>query len=286
MVDMSPNSCIIHITRSKTGLGLSIAGGKGSTPFKDDDEGIFISRITRNGPADLAGLHVGDKVLSVNGISLIDISHYEAVEILKTAGSDLVLEISRDEFSMLEESNPKTNIDMIHNQYISSLSEPLLTKNDVLNTKVQLSTTLIRDSRGLGFSIAGGKGSPPFKGDSDAIYISRISEGGVAYKDGKLAVGDKIISINGTELIGATHEQAVNILTSLDRFVRITVEREIPFNNNDFLELPGKHMDTINNRYINHSTFHNAKINTFEDTAVNIFLFLSIYSIYFFSLLI
>lgn len=36
----------IHIKRTTGGLGLSIAGGIGSTPFKGDDEGIFISRVT------------------------------------------------------------------------------------------------------------------------------------------------------------------------------------------------------------------------------------------------
>ena len=39
--------------RENRGLGLSIAGGLGSTPYKNNDEGIFISRVTPNGPADL-----------------------------------------------------------------------------------------------------------------------------------------------------------------------------------------------------------------------------------------
>lgn len=48
----------IKIERTSTGLGLSIAGGHGSTPFRGDDQGIFISRITEGGPADLADLRV------------------------------------------------------------------------------------------------------------------------------------------------------------------------------------------------------------------------------------
>lgn len=48
----------IKIDRTNTGLGLSIAGGLGSTPFRGDDQGIFISRITDGGPADLADLRV------------------------------------------------------------------------------------------------------------------------------------------------------------------------------------------------------------------------------------
>lgn len=48
----------VHIARAAGGLGLSIAGGRGSTPYIGDDEGIFISRVTPNGPAYLAGLRV------------------------------------------------------------------------------------------------------------------------------------------------------------------------------------------------------------------------------------
>lgn len=86
----------IHIERTSAGLGLSIAGGKGSTPFRGDDEGIFISRVTEGGPADLAGLRVGDKVVKVNGVSVVDVDHYHAVEVLKACGAVLVLHISRE----------------------------------------------------------------------------------------------------------------------------------------------------------------------------------------------
>jgi protein scribble len=75
----------ISFSRADKGLGLSIAGGLGSTPFKGDDEGVFISRVTAGGPADEAGLRVNDKVLSVNGATFVDVDHYEAVAILKAS---------------------------------------------------------------------------------------------------------------------------------------------------------------------------------------------------------
>lgn len=61
---------------------------------------------------------------------------------------------------------------------------------------ITLHTTLIRDPGcGLGFSIAGGRESSSYKEDTDGVYISRIAEGGVAHKDGKLQLGDKVISV-------------------------------------------------------------------------------------------
>lgn len=62
---------------------------------------------------------------------------------------------------------------------------------------ITLHTTLIRDQigQGLGFSIAGGKGSPPFKDGCDGIFISRITEAGLADRDGKILVGDRILAV-------------------------------------------------------------------------------------------
>lgn len=39
---------------------------------------------------------VGDKVLSVNGASLVEVDHYYAVEVLKASGHTLTLVITRD----------------------------------------------------------------------------------------------------------------------------------------------------------------------------------------------
>ncbi|XP_031624898.1 protein lap4 isoform X10 [Contarinia nasturtii] len=265
----------IHIERTSAGLGLSIAGGKGSTPYKGNDDGIFISRVTEGGPADLAGLKIGDKVLKVNGVSVIDADHYNAVDILKACGSVLVLVVQREITRLVghpvftqdgslaqiaisnRSANPAVTVPVqqqtveqiintsaksipspiqIHNeqqQHVEHLSTPHsngITENGrEITHKITLHTTLIRDQigQGLGFSIAGGKGSPPFKDGSDGIYISRITEGGLAHRDAKILVGDKVLVINGVDMTNGTHEAAVQLLTDHQRFVRLVVQREV-----------------------------------------------------------
>ncbi|XP_048007105.1 protein scribble homolog isoform X10 [Leguminivora glycinivorella] len=286
--------CIeVRIARAAGGLGLSIAGGRGSTPYIGDDDGIFISRVTPNGPAYLAGLRVGDKVLSVNGTSVVDVDHYYAVEVLKASGATLVLVVTRespnstrthsrapsgashhsvssttDTVSTLENGQIPTGRGIptkpliignayaqefepehkpSNNQHVNfspsptgqvttdtyhrlEASPPPLTQPYIppaYQQKVLVHTTLIRDGAGLGFSIAGGKGSPPYRDDSDAIYISRISPQGAASKDGKMMVGDKVVSINGVEMENARHEAAVSLLTGHERFVRLVLQRTI-----------------------------------------------------------
>lgn len=64
--------------------------------------------------------------------------------------------------------------------------------------KVTLHTTLIRDQigQGLGFSIAGGKGHVAFRDDCEGIYISKLTENGLAHKDGKILVGDRVLAVS------------------------------------------------------------------------------------------
>jgi predicted metalloprotease with PDZ domain len=56
--------------------------------------------VTPGGPADLAGLRVHDKVLSVNGISCVNVDHYEAVGILKVQH---IFSLLKMQFSNLSE---------------------------------------------------------------------------------------------------------------------------------------------------------------------------------------
>lgn len=59
----------LHVTLERApggGLGLSIAGGVGSVPFRGLDQGIFVSRLAPGGLAETSGLKVGDKLLEVS----------------------------------------------------------------------------------------------------------------------------------------------------------------------------------------------------------------------------
>ncbi|XP_077519610.1 protein scribble homolog isoform X27 [Amblyomma americanum] len=273
----------IYVERNASGLGLSVAGGKNSTPFKGDDEGIFISKITEGGPAERAGLRVGDKILSVNNMSVVDIDHYEAVNTLKAAGSRISLliarEVQRPTSSLAREpvtvaaAPPKAPLQQTHSEplrpsegeeplppsvaasvpqqrarppttggaqslltplhpgdgdqrSLPTTPEPRTPEPDFETKREIIYTTLIRDHNGLGFSIAGGKGGTPYKDGSQGIFISRIAEGGAAARDGKLRVGDRVLSINGIDMDGVRHDQAVAMLTGLERFVRLVVQRE------------------------------------------------------------
>lgn len=91
---------VIKINRQEgAGLGIRIAGGKGSNPYKEDDDGIFITRILPESPAQSTGLKVGDKLVKVNQMCLNDLTHQQAADTLKEAvksDNQLVLSVLQE----------------------------------------------------------------------------------------------------------------------------------------------------------------------------------------------
>uniref|UniRef100_A0A8P4KIK5 Protein scribble homolog n=1 Tax=Dicentrarchus labrax TaxID=13489 RepID=A0A8P4KIK5_DICLA len=219
----------LNIQRQTGGLGISIAGGKGSTPYKGDDEGIFISRVSEEGPAARAGVKVGDKLLEVNGVDLHEAEHHTAVEALRSSGATVSMTVLRER--MVEPENAITTTPLRpEDDYFprerrsSGVAFNLETTQS--GPQQRLSTCLMRNDKGLGFSIAGGKGSTPYRTGDTGIYISRIAEGGAAHRDSTLRVGDRVISINGVDMTEARHDQAVALLTGTSPTIALLVERD------------------------------------------------------------
>ncbi|XP_033640380.1 protein scribble homolog isoform X7 [Asterias rubens] len=246
----------ISFSRDGGGLGISIAGGRGSTPYKGNDQGIFISRVVEGAMAFKQGLLVGDKVLSVNGVNLVDADHLEAVEALRSSTDHINIVILRETANNAdgtaaattpqepEQSHAEVNLPSMHDPLEELLShQPTQILEDsegkmqerpgvkfapepkVRLVQEKISIKLCKDSNGLGFSIAGGKGSTPFKGTDNSIFISRITEGGAADRIGVLLVGDKVMEINSVDMEFARHDQAVALLTST-KVISMIVFRE------------------------------------------------------------
>ncbi|XP_029955849.1 protein scribble homolog isoform X9 [Salarias fasciatus] len=219
----------LSILRQTGGLGISIAGGKGSTPYKGDDEGIFISRVSEEGPAARAGVKVGDKLLEVNGVDLHEAEHHTAVEALRSSGASVSMTVLRER--MVEPENAITTTPLRpEDDYFPrerrSSGIAFNMEGSPSGPRQRFSTCLIRNDKGLGFSIAGGKGSTPYRTGDTGIYISRIADGGAAHRDSTLRVGDRVISINGVDMTEARHDQAVALLTGTSPTIALLVERD------------------------------------------------------------
>ncbi|XP_029304937.1 disks large homolog 2 isoform X5 [Cottoperca gobio] len=308
----------IKLIKGPKGLGFSIAGGVGNQHIPGDDS-IYVTKIIDGGAAQKdCRLQVGDRLLMVNNYSLEEVSHEEAVAILKNTSDVVYLKVGKPtnvylsdpygppdithSFSPAMEnhiSSPinsgtleyKSGLPPISPRSYSPLPKHLLGEEDINRldgfsflrnpslddgesqrfdsqhfqlrppepvystvnklcdkapsprhyspvecdksllhsaplpyhlslfpdsdiTREPRKVVLHKGSTGLGFNIVGGE-------DGEGIFVSFILAGGPADLSGELRRGDQILSVNGIDLRGATHEQAAAALKGAGQVVTI-----------------------------------------------------------------
>ncbi|XP_077306707.1 inaD-like protein isoform X2 [Lithobates pipiens] len=176
----------IEISKGRSGLGLSIVGGK-DTPL----EAVVIHEVYEEGAAARDGrLWAGDQILEVNGVDLRNASHEEAITALRQTPQRVQLVVFRDEAQYRDEDN----LDIFH---------------------VELQK---KSGRGLGLSIVG-------KRTGSGVFISDIVKGGAADYDGRLMQGDQILSVSGEDMRNASQEVVAAILKCAQGLVHLEIGR-------------------------------------------------------------
>uniref|UniRef100_A0A671N7N4 Disks large homolog 2 n=1 Tax=Sinocyclocheilus anshuiensis TaxID=1608454 RepID=A0A671N7N4_9TELE len=232
----------IKLIKGPKGLGFSIAGGVGNQHIPSDNS-IYVTKIIDGGAAQKDGrLQVGDRLLMVNNYTLEEVTHEEAVAILKNTSDVVYLKVGKPTSVYL--SDPYGPPDITHSfspamenhisspgnngtlEYRSSLPpispgrysplpKHLLGEEDINREPRKI--VLHKGSTGLGFNIVGGE-------DGEGIFVSFILAGGPADLSGELRRGDQILSVNGIDLRGATHEQAAAALKGAGQTVTIIAQ--------------------------------------------------------------
>ncbi|XP_047660658.1 disks large homolog 2 isoform X11 [Tachysurus fulvidraco] len=282
----------IKLIKGPKGLGFSIAGGVGNQHIPGDNS-IYVTKIIDGGAAQKdCRLQVGDRLLMVNNYTLEEVTHEEAVAILKNTSDVVYLKVGKPTSVYL--SDPYGPPDITHSfspamdnhisgnngtlEYKSSLPpispgrysplpRHLLGEEDINRppepvystvnklcdrapsprhyspvefdkspmhsvpfphfhvgvlpdsdiTREPRKIVLHKGSTGLGFNIVGGE-------DGEGIFVSFILAGGPADLSGELRRGDQILSVNGIDLRGATHEQAAAALKGAGQTVAIVAQ--------------------------------------------------------------
>ncbi|KAJ8031209.1 Disks large-like 1 [Holothuria leucospilota] len=186
----------ITLIRGGAGLGFSIAGGT-DNPHIGEDPSIFITKLIAGGAAAVDGrLQVNDVIVKVNDTQILGVTHEIAVDALKRAGNTVHMVVRR--------------------------------RPQVAGAGEVVKLELVKGSKGLGFSIAGGRGNQHVPGDN-GIFVTKIIDGGAAEQEGNLEVGDKIIAVGDRNLEEITHEEAVAILKATSSRVSLTVMKRVAF---------------------------------------------------------
>ncbi|XP_048671219.1 inaD-like protein isoform X2 [Marmota marmota marmota] len=177
---------IIEISKGRSGLGLSIVGGR-DTPL----DAIVIHEVYEEGAAARDGrLWAGDQILEVNGVDLRTSSHEEAITALRQTPQKVRLVVYRDEAHYRDEENL-----------------------EIFPVDLQK-----KAGRGLGLSIVG-------KRNGSGVFISDIVKGGAADLDGRLIQGDQILSVNGEDMRNASQETVATVLKCAQGLVQLEIGR-------------------------------------------------------------
>ncbi|XP_063115737.1 inaD-like protein isoform X3 [Cavia porcellus] len=177
---------IIEISKGRSGLGLSIVGGR-DTPL----EAIVIHEVYEEGAAARDGrLWAGDQILEVNGVDLRGCSHEEAITALRQTPARVQLVVFRDTAQYRDEDSLEVFTVDLHK----------------------------KAGRGLGLSIVG-------KRTGNGVFISAIVKGGAAELDGRLTQGDQILAVNGEDMRSASQETVATILKCAQGLVQLEIGR-------------------------------------------------------------
>nr|XP_055104181.1 PDZ domain-containing RING finger protein 4 isoform X1 [Symphalangus syndactylus] len=128
----------IVLERENDTLGFNIIGGRPNQNNQEgtSTEGIYVSKILENGPADRAdGLEIHDKIIEVNGKDLSKATHEEAVEAFRNAKEPIVVQVlrrtplSRPAYGMAPEvqlmnASTQTDITFEHIMALAKLRPP------------------------------------------------------------------------------------------------------------------------------------------------------------------
>ncbi|KAM5245828.1 disks large homolog 2 isoform 11-T11 [Ctenodactylus gundi] len=278
----------IKLFKGPKGLGFSIAGGVGNQHIPGDNS-IYVTKIIDGGAAQKDGrLQVGDRLLMVNNYSLEEVTHEEAVAILKNTSDVVYLKVGKPttiymtdpygppdithsysppmENHLLSGDNGtleyKTSLPPIspgryspipkhmlveddyasHSQHSTATRQPSVTLQRAISLEGEpRKVVLHKGSTGLGFNIVGGE-------DGEGIFVSFILAGGPADLSGELQRGDQILSVNGIDLRGASHEQAAAALKGAGQTVTIIAQ----YQPEDYARFEAKIHD-LREQMMNHS---------------------------------
>uniref|UniRef100_G3NG69 Whirlin b n=1 Tax=Gasterosteus aculeatus TaxID=69293 RepID=G3NG69_GASAC len=216
----------VTLTRSRSheGLGFSIRGGS------EHGVGIYVSLVEPRSSAEAQGLRVGDQILTVNDVMFDNVTHKEAVKVLKGCNKLTISlcsmgripggYITNHLYSWVDPvgrrvSPPPDSQEANQRQGHSMLERTDAQREQERNIDGGTSpkASLNMDSgRSLGLMIRGGAEY------GLGIYITGVDPGSAA-DAGALKVGDQIIEVNNQSFLTISHDEAVKILKTRNQLL-------------------------------------------------------------------
>ncbi|CAM9975851.1 unnamed protein product [Lampetra fluviatilis] len=209
------------------------------------DGGASIGHIIEGSPAERGRrLKVGDRVVALNGRSIVGMPHADIVTFIRDSGLRITLSVLPAQGLQRHPSEPTHALrkplrvipirqDKVVPQASSCDGKPLHQSNRSLTISPLRHLNLClcsqdgeyfvaeleRGNTGFGFSIRGGKEY------SMDLFILRVAEEGPAIRQSRMRVGDQIMEINGESTRDMMHARAIELIKSGGRRARLLLKR-------------------------------------------------------------
>ncbi|KJH48924.1 PDZ/DHR/GLGF domain protein [Dictyocaulus viviparus] len=102
--EVTNSKLIFHCKDPTSGLGLTLVDGN-----LNGVKGVYVKSVAENGVGMRAGLLVGDRLLAIDGVSLVGNDRHRAVELVRKSGNSVLMEIARLDGVVRHERSQRSN---------------------------------------------------------------------------------------------------------------------------------------------------------------------------------
>nr|XP_014272439.1 whirlin isoform X2 [Halyomorpha halys] len=213
---LDPHVRTINMSRgppdSGHGFGICVKGGT-------RESGVYISRVEEGSVAERAGLRPGDTILQVNGTPFTNISHEDALKVLKSC-RELSITV-RSTVPFVQPPPPPPPPPVIqpplqtYYTWVDRKGRPVSPPprfRQYHRDKLRKVEIVVEPGQSLGLMIRGGIEY------NLGIFVTGVDKDSVAERAG-LLIGDQILEVNGQSFLEVTHDEAVSQLKSHKRMI-------------------------------------------------------------------
>lgn len=183
---ISPGQNRIVLTHAEDD-GRAMIGISTSSGSKRDTLGVLVSSVTEGGPAEKAGLGEGDRIQSINGVSL-RVGREDAGD--GEMGGIMQRRLTRELGKV--KAGDEVTLQAWHDGASRSYKVKTVAADELSPARRKISS----DDRavvGIGFGLTGSKR------DTAGVFVNSVTEDGPAEKAG-IVEGDRIAAVNGVSL--------------------------------------------------------------------------------------
>ncbi|XP_033016546.1 tyrosine-protein phosphatase non-receptor type 13 isoform X6 [Lacerta agilis] len=228
----------VELAKNDNGLGISVTVlfDKGGVNTNVRHGGLYVKAVIPKGAAEADGrIQKGDRVLSVNGVTLEGATHKQAVEILRNTGQEVCLVLEKGQPPAARVHAPVTPQYTPPNQpnHAGAPERPVkkmthardynfVTDDNTFEVK------LVKNSSGLGFSFCREDSVSPEQPGSSIVRVKKLFPGQPAAESGQIEVGDVILKVNGASLKGLSQQEVISALRGTSPEVTLLLCRPLP----------------------------------------------------------